>query len=373
MDTIAATGCHLLSMKTPLSDLSQVSAEWLTQTLVASGCLTRGRVARVIRDIRRQSNYSMMARLQVSYTGDAVGADGGAPPAALLLKFNSPGRTVRSTPSFEPREVEFYNAIAPAMTHQPSAHCYHAAYDAHTGGFHILLEDLSATHACAGKALPPTLAACGRMVDSLACFHAAWWNDARLGTRIGSPFREERRSRYAATNTLLIGKFVARLGDRISSGRRETLRKLCMAYPRLLERQGAGPLTLTHSDTHAQNFLVSRTTADCRIIDWQSWEIAPATDDLAFMMALQWNAERRGRLERAFLRQYHRALCAAGVGDYAWETCWKDYRLSVIKQLCTPIYVSSYGVQPAAWWENLERVFAAYEDLDCVELLQQLV
>lgn len=362
-------------MKTPLSDLSQASAEWLTQTLTASGCLTRGRVARVIRDIRRQSNYSMMARLQVSYTSDAAGDDGVSGdrlPTTLLLKFNSPGRTVRSTPSFEPREVEFYNTVAPAMRHSPSARCHDAAYDAQSGGFHILLEDLSATHACAGKVLPPTQAACGRMVDSLARFHAAWWNDARLGTHIGKPFREERRSRHAATNTMVIGKFLARLGDRISSARREVLHTLCMAYPRLLEQQGAGPLTLTHGDTHAQNFLVSGANADCRIIDWQAWEIAPATDDLAFMMALQWHAERRGRLEQELLRLYHRALCAAGVSSYTWETCWSDYRLSVIKQLCTPIYVSSYGVKPAGWWNNLEYVFAAYEDLGCAQIMRQL-
>ncbi len=358
--------------KLPISDLSQATADWLTQTLETNGHLLRGTVRRVVRDLWMQSNYSMLARLQASYSNDAACAGGTAPPTSLLLKFNRPGHTVRSSASFEPREVEFYGKVAPAMKHPPSPRCYGAIHDPRSGGFNLLLENLSNTHTYAGKALPPTIPACEQIVACLARFHAAWWNDARLGTQIGGPFREERRSKYATTLTLQCGKFVAGLGDRISNSRREILRRLCEIYPRLLDRQNAGPLTITHGDLHAQNFLLSKGQADCRIIDWETWEIAPATDDLAFMMAMNWYAERRQRLERALLSRYHGALLAAGVTHYSWDTFWDDYRFSVVKQLCTPVYHWVNGALPAVWWSNLERILTAYEDLNCGELVDQI-
>lgn len=361
-----------MKKKIPLSELNQANAEWLTHTLTANGHLRHGRVARVIRDIWMQSNYSIIARLQVGYSNDAAGEGDTAPPAALLLKFNRPGHTVRSIPSFEPREFEFYSNVITAMVNPPTARCYDAAYDPQSGGSHFLLENLSATHSCAGKALPPTLHDCERMVECLARFHAAWWNDARLGTRIGGPFLDERRSRHAATVTMQSGKFVARLGDRISGPRRAVLQDLCNAYPRLLDRQRTGPLTITHGDAHAQNFLIAKGRTDCRIIDWETWEIAPATDDLAFMMAIHWFAERRQRMERDLLIHYHRALLAAGVSNYSWDAFWGDYRLSVIKHLCTPVYQWVYGVQPAIWWGNLERILTAYEDLGCAEIMSRI-
>ena len=362
--------------KLPLSDLSQAGAEWLTQTLADRGHLLRGRVARVIRDIWMQSNYSIIGRLQVSYSSDAVAEGGAALPAALLLKFNTPGRTTRAIPSFEPREFEFYSHIATGMNNPPTARCYDAAFEPRSGGFHLLLEDLTSTHRYAGKALPPTLPECEQMVACLARFHAAWWNDARLGTQIGRPFRDERRSQYATTLTMQCGRFLARMGDRIAGARRDALRDLCGVYPRLLERQRAGPLTITHGDAHAQNFLLAKREgaegADCRLIDWEAWEIAPATDDLAFMMAVNWFAERRQRMEQPLLRQYHSTLLAAGVCHYSWDACWLDYRLSVIKHLCTPLYLSVNGAVPALWWNHLERILAAYEDLGCADIMAEL-
>ena len=74
-----------MKSKLPLSNLSQAGAEWLTQTLADRGHLLRGRVARVIRDIWMQSNYSIIGRLQVSYSPDAAG---------------EATATARATPSF---------------------------------------------------------------------------------------------------------------------------------------------------------------------------------------------------------------------------------------------------------------------------------
>jgi len=72
------------------------------------------------------------------------------------------------------------------------------------------------------------------------------------------------------------------------------------------------------------------------------------------------------------LRRYHESLMAAGVRDYAWDALWADYRLSVVKYLCKPVFQWANGVSTTIWWDNLERVLTAYEDLGCGEIMSQL-
>ncbi len=98
-------------------------------------------------------------------------------------------------------------------------------------------------------------------------------------------------------------------------------------------------LTLLHGDAHVWNALYPRDPAsdDVRLIDWDAWRIDVATDDLAYMIAVHWSPERRRRLERECLRRYHAALSAAGVKGYDFEALWRDYRLSVLSQITTPV------------------------------------
>jgi hypothetical protein len=54
--------------------------------------------------------------------------------------------------------------------------CYYAARDQQSGGFSIVLEDLSQTHFQTEYPLPPTIDLCEMALDCLAEVHAAWWN-----------------------------------------------------------------------------------------------------------------------------------------------------------------------------------------------------
>ena len=46
-----------------------------------------------------------------------------------------------------------------------------------------------------------------------------------------------------------------------------------------------------------------------------------------------------------------------------------DYRLAVLWQTTKPIWLQAAGIPPVIWWNNLERVYLAVDDLDCFELL----
>ena len=128
---------------------------------------------------------------------------------------------------------------------------------------------------------------------------------------------------------------------------------------------------MAHGDAHAWNSLHSP-DGDVRVVDWDDWQLAPATDDLAYMMAVHWYPERRHRLEDALLRHYHQALVDAGISGYGLDALRHDYRHAVVRQLAVPVFQHSNKLPAAIWWSHLERIFLAFDDLGCEELLLAL-
>ena len=87
------------------------------------------------------------------------------------------------------------------------------------------------------------------------------------------------------------------------------------------------------------------------------------------MMAMHWYPDRRHRLERQLLDRYHAALLAAGVREYDRKALDDDYRWAVLWQITLPVFQAANGIPPVIWWNNLERIWLAFEDLGCRELL----
>lgn len=136
----------------------------------------------------------------------------------------------------------------------------------------------------------------------------------------------------------------------------------------VLRREG---LTLSHGDAHWWNFLYPRegVGGGALVFDWHLWHVGVPTKDLAYMIALNWYPSRRAALEVPLLRRYHAALVAAGVRGYSWDDCLLEYRRLVLRELFVPVWQWSSGMRPALWWSSLERIWLAFEDLGCEELL----
>lgn len=71
------------------------------------------------------------------------------------------------------------------------------------------------------------------------------------------------------------------------------------------------------------------------------------------------------------LRRYHAALVAGGVKGYSWDDCRRDYRFAVIRELFVPVWQWSSGMRAGVWWSNLEKIWMAFQDLRCAELLDE--
>lgn len=171
-----------------------------------------------------------------------------------------------------------------------------------------------------------------------------------------------------------IALFTNFLGDRLSAKRRDIYREVLAGLPVLYTRlMLPRAYTVIHDDIHIGNVLYPRdaTIDGVRIIDWQTWHIDLAPKDLAHMMVIFWFPEQRKNLERLLLRHYYDRLCEDGVGDYSWDELWNDYRLCVIRKLFHPAWQWETGHHPNIWWNHLERVMTAYEDLHCRELIKR--
>ncbi len=210
-----------------------------------------------------------------------------------------------------------------------------------------------------------------RIVAARARCHAAWWDDPRLGTSVGTWAGAGERDAHLQALSTYVARFVDRLGDDLPRERRMLYERLLSAAPRLLERYGSHRnVTIVHGDAHVWNSFLPRDGGeDVRFFDWDSWRIAVGSADLAYMMATHWYPDRRARFERRLLDHYHAVLLGRGVHGYDRAALDDDYRRSVLWQITTPVWQAAYDIPPVIWWNNMERVFLAVDDLGCRDLL----
>ena len=345
----------------------EVSPQWLTDVLREDGCLTIGTVTSL--DITSDTTLlSDLIRMRVQYSETA----GDRVPARLLLK--SSRLDPELTLSVGRREVDFYQKIAPQMTHAPVPRCYSALYFEETDRYQLLLEDLSETHSSRPLSdIPATETECDQIVRAVARYQAFWWDHPELGKSVGTKPSAASIKGFCDWAGRMYPKFADHLGDRLSPEKRalynETLTGLEGALTkRLLDRPN---LTLYHGDSHIGNYLFPRDGDTACIIDWQGWGVELGVLDLVSLMALFWPPERRARQEKPLLQHYYRLLRQEGVpASYTWDDCWQDYRLEILKAMFFVVSHWKMGLAEDIWWDHLEWICAAADDLNCLELLR---
>lgn len=354
-----------------ITSLEQVTTEWLTAVLTRSDALTGGKVAAA--EARSGAgNWSSSARLALTYSADASGDR----PANLFLKLVD--TDTGDGEYFLPSEVTYYTRDYVDLPDAPLVRCYDAAYDASTNRYHLLLDDLSATHEAAYD-LQPNHGHGMALAEALAILHAHWWGEARLN-RIGAPFHDRSYiQRFVDIARPGIPHVRATFGERLLPHWPDLMSLIFDRLPEQLaaRAQHRAHLTLIHGDPNPGNMLAPRTgDRPLYLIDQQPFDWSLTTwfgaYDLAYVMALYWQPDLRRELEMPVLRHYHQTLCARGVRDYSWERLYDDYRLSVA--LTVPVAVEYMrGGGDGDWNEFryglVQRTLIACDDLDCPDLL----
>src|SRR5438132_1517393 len=112
--------------------------------------------------------------------------------------------------------------------------CYDAAYAPEVQKFHLVLEDVSASHVQATVwPLPPVEAQCVQAIDCLAQLHAHWWDHASLAQDMGArPTEASMQQAFRRVEQTLPG-FLDFLGDRLSKERRAVYERTLRVAPLL--------------------------------------------------------------------------------------------------------------------------------------------
>jgi aminoglycoside phosphotransferase (APT) family kinase protein len=126
----------------------------------------------------------------------------------------------------------------------------------------------------------------------------------------------------------LLPGFLERYGDRLADDERAIIARVAESPESPLFAPSEHPFCLEHVDYRLDNMLIDtrQSPPKVTVVDWQSLRLGPPMNDVAYFLGAGLLPEDRRPAEERIVRDYHRALAAAGVEDYQWEQCWTDYR-----------------------------------------------
>lgn len=285
-------------------------------------------------------------------------------PYAALMDENPASR-------FGPALVRFVDRL-PAWGVRALMACFAWAAARSRRRYLLLLEDVAPARA--GDQLEgrePTQ--CAPVLRAIARAQAAFWQSRRLAQLYWvAPMDAGLR---IAHQIFLRSRpvFEERYGPRLEPGGRELLAWLARHAPELTQRLHAdAPVSLVHGDFRLDNLLFDDEPAP-RVVDWQGVARGPAVYDVAYFLSGALLPSVPVEAELELLAGYHRALLAAGISDYAFDDCLRDYRrslLGVLHRMVTIDWVDLGSGRGIALFDSwVERLFARAARLDPDALL----
>lgn len=302
---------------------------WLTTELQRTGFLPT--TVTITSAIQEQVGegvgmMSELARLRLSYSGDAAGL-----PTTLMAKFpsrNPTNRQVAMSYNLYERETRYFAELDPLTSaRSPTAHISQLQGE----NFIILMQDLI-DYRVGDQVVGATLAETEAMIDELAKLHATFWNnvsDLDWVPHIANSYHAENMDAL-----LRIGwsNMVSVFADYIDPAIAARGEEIIAALPEMQRRMDDAPITLLHGDFRMENVLfgVASEHEPVMIIDWQGPLLGKAMVDVALIMGQSTQIEVRRSNERALIERYADRLAAAGVPDYNGARAWQDYQLALL-------------------------------------------
>ncbi|HEX6388304.1 MAG TPA: hypothetical protein VFZ89_02625 [Solirubrobacteraceae bacterium] len=303
------------------------------------------------------------ARIWLEYDSDADGL-----PASVFCKDSQRLKLRVFNAPLIAGEVQFYETIQPALGLETPV-CLHAGYDRTTHNSLLIFEDLRehGLDFCTDRTQVTRALAEGQM-SHLAAIHA----HAADGLR---PFREV----YESVDAIFGGQF----GKVVVNG----FHAAAAAIPepvlargddvwacvqRALAAQWAAEPTLTHNDSHIDNWYPSPLDGRLRLGDWQIVAGGDPAFDLALVVSTSPTVEDRRAWERDLIALYAEELAAAGGPRLTFDELFARYRTQLFLVLAwwTPTVKSGVDFEfhdRDGTFEIIRRIATAIGDLDAFE------
>ncbi|MGE5697666.1 MAG: phosphotransferase [Candidatus Sericytochromatia bacterium] len=303
------------------------------------------------------SDRGTSSRARLALSGNDV-------PDSVFLKM--PAKTVATRLIGElgrlaQTEVLFYRELSPRLTGVPA--CYGSCFDAVTGRFVLVLEDLAADSCDFPDTLHPLdKDQASKVVELLARLHAAFWNQPVDWVYSAS---EDRTSLLTRS---LLNMSARRLADRINVEEGRFIIDNYRAVAALIDRR---PNTVMHGDAHPGN--VYFRNGEAGLLDWQAVRRGHPGRELAYTLVTSMTTADRQACERDLLAAYRRALAAAGGPDLDADDLWLRYRQGSLYAYVAALITAGLGgmQEEGIALEGLRRGVAALGDLETVAALKQ--
>jgi aminoglycoside phosphotransferase (APT) family kinase protein len=310
-------------------DLADLQADALTEVLVAAGEASGHVSDATVEAIDDAAGFlGTIARVRLKWSG-------GEGPASVVAKLPTTipaNQDIVDQFGYDQREAGVYRDLRP-WTHTSAPRALAQGWDDATSRGWLLLEDLS--HLTAGDGVEgATDAQAFAVVAALAQWHAAYWNDDRLGRFRWLPdTRHPAVAGYGMILDMTWDMCVDRLGG-VSSEIAEAVALARPWFDRAIEEFASGDRTLVHGDARLDNLRFSSTEAV--LLDFQLATHSRGVYDVAFFAAGSLTTNNRRRLEPALLERYRDELAVGGV-DVELDELWRDYRLGHMLNLPNPV------------------------------------
>lgn len=322
-----------------------------------------GTTVRTVRVLSRDAGTSSRARLVL--TGKNV-------PDSVFVKVaaqTAATRLMGELGRLGCTEVRFYRQLAPQVVGVP--YCYGAAFDAWTGRYLLVLEDLPAEACEFPDTLHPLSAdQAGLVVELLADLHATFWNRLPRDGRgpLGWLYTPSGDVTSLLTGSLMHSS-IKRLAERTSIPVRDGV-FIADNYRAVAALIDTAPHTVMHGDAHPGNMYFHGGKAG--LLDWQAVRRGHPSRELAYTLITSLTPEDRRATQRDLLDDYRRALAAAGGPQLDRDELWLRFRQAALYAYAAPLITAGMGgmqVEDIAM-EGLRRGVAALEDLETVAALK---
>ena len=260
-------------------------------------------------------------------------------------------------------EVQFYNSLSAQLTGIPR--CHGSAFDALTGRFVLVLEDLAVTPCEFPDTLHPIDPdRAALVVELLARVHGTFWG--RLPAWAYSASGDATSLLTGSLLKVSTRKLAERTDIPVERGR--FIDENYRAAALLLDRP---PHTVMHGDAHPGN--VYFRDGNAGLLDWQAVRRGHPGRELAYTLITSMTTEARRDAERELLDTYRGALAAAGGPELGHDELWERYRMGALYAYAAPVITAGMGGMQTEniALEGARRGVAALDDLETVPLLQK--
>lgn len=359
---------------------ADVTAEWLTDALHASGTLPDHATVAAVTIDPAAAGIGFMG--EVGTVGLTYAGDAGDAPSSVVVKFPTASPEImammRPTRVYE-REHRFYAELAdetPLRT--PTIHhvtCNTAEDPEVAEEYVLVMEDLSELtigDQVAGLSAEQTADA----LTGLATHHAHFWHaanglaEATFIPPINGALNKAGEGIYNAS----IDGFKEVFGAALLPEMAPIADVYGSNHPLLLDRFAAMPTTLVHFDFRADN-LFFQGDGEVVVIDWQSISQGGGAADVGYLLGQNLDPALRREHEDDLLHTYHDTLLANGVTGYDFDRFFDDYRVGLVYGWVIPVFAvgsldSSSERAMALWTSVIERVQDAIFQHGAQEFIQ---